>query len=182
LQRSDRKIFAICGNIDANTCRRLQTIVPDSVEVGPQSPHAFERILTDADLLITSPGSTTILQAMSINLPTLLLPLQNRSQFFNARIYSKPHTDVMQWPVSVLDVAELERMLSKGLIALNSFIYKSIIDAATSQDLTDEVSAIIRQAVFNAPADGVLNPHLSGLGIAGADQVAQLVKQVAMGH
>jgi hydroxymethylcytosylglucuronate/cytosylglucuronate synthase len=182
LQRSDREISAICGNIDVNTCRRLRTIVPDSVAVGPQSPYAFERILTDADLLITSPGSTTILQAMSINLPTLLLPSQNRSQYFNAQIYSKPKADVMQWPDSVLDVAELGQMLSRGLIALNSYIYKSIIDAATSQDLSDEVSTIIRGAVFNAPDGGVLNPRLSALGIAGADQVAQLVKQVALRH
>jgi hydroxymethylcytosylglucuronate/cytosylglucuronate synthase len=182
LQRSDRRISAICGNINVNTCRRLRTIVPSSVAVGPQSPQAFESILTDADLLITSPGSTTILQAISINLPTLLLPSQSRSQFFNARVYSKPKADVMQWPDSVLDVVELEQMRSRGLSAVNSHIYKSIIDAATSQDLSDEVSAIIRKAVCNAPDDGVLNSRLSGLGIAGAGQVAQLVKQVALRH
>jgi hydroxymethylcytosylglucuronate/cytosylglucuronate synthase len=182
LQRSDRKISAICGNINADTCRQLRSMVPSSIAVGPQSPYAFERLLTDADLLITSPGSTTILQAVSINLPTLLLPSQNRSQFFNAQIYSNPHADVMQWPDSVLDLAGLEQQLSKGLVALNSYIYKSIIDAAASQDLCDEVSMIIRKAVFNAPDDGVLNPRLSGLGIAGADQVAQLVMQVALRH
>jgi hydroxymethylcytosylglucuronate/cytosylglucuronate synthase len=182
LQRSDRKISAICGNINADTCRRLRTIVPDSVAVGPQSPYAFERILADADLLITSPGSTTILQAVSINLPTLLLPSQNRSQFPNALIYSKPDADVMQWPASVLDAAKLERLLSKGVVALNSYIYKSMIAAATSRELSDEVSTMIRKAVLNAPDDGVLNPQLSALGIAGADQVAQLVKQVALRH
>jgi hydroxymethylcytosylglucuronate/cytosylglucuronate synthase len=180
LQTSDRKISAICGNINVNTCRQLRTMVPDSVAVGPQSPYVFERILRDADLLITSPGSTTILQALSINLPTLLLPSQNRSQYFNAQIYSKPHANVMQWPNSVVDLAELEQRLYKGLVALNSYIYKSIIDAATSQDLSDEISKIIRESVFNASDDGVLNPRLSGLGIAGADQVAQLVKQVAL--
>jgi hydroxymethylcytosylglucuronate/cytosylglucuronate synthase len=180
LQRSNRKISAICGNINANTCRRLRTIVPSSIAVGPQSPYAFERILTDADLLITSPGSTTILQAMSINLPTLLLPSQNRSQPFNAQVYSKPNANVMQWPDSVLDMAKLEQMRSEGLSALNRYMFKSIIGAATSQDLSDEVSTMIRKAVCNAPDDGVLNRCLSALGIAGADQVAQLVKQVVL--
>jgi hydroxymethylcytosylglucuronate/cytosylglucuronate synthase len=182
LQRSGRKISAICGNINVNTCERLRTMVPDSVAVGPQSPHAFERILTDADLLMTSPGSTTILQAMSINLPTLLLPSQNRSQLSNAQIYSKPNADVMQWPDSVIDAAELERLRSKGVVGLNSYIYKSLIDAANSRDLSEEVATIIRNAVFNAPEDGVLNPRLSALGTAGADQVAQLVEQVALRH
>jgi hypothetical protein len=55
----------------------------------------------DADLLITSPGSTTILHAMAINLPTLLLPPQNLSQILNARLCSKPGADTMQWPASV---------------------------------------------------------------------------------
>jgi hydroxymethylcytosylglucuronate/cytosylglucuronate synthase len=180
LQRSNRKISAICGNINADTCRRLRAMVPDSVAVGPQSPYAFERILTDADLLITSPGSTTILQAMSINLPTLLLPSQNRSQRFNAQVYSKPHADIMQWPDSVLDLAKLERMRSEGVSALNRYMFESIIGAAASQDLSDEVSTMIREAVCNAPDDGVLNHCLSAVGIAGADQVAQLVKQVAL--
>jgi hydroxymethylcytosylglucuronate/cytosylglucuronate synthase len=182
LQRSDREIAAICGNINVDTRRRLRAKVPDSVAVGPQSPHAFERTLADADLLMTSPGSTTILQAVSINLPTLLLPSQNRSQFFNAQVYSKPDADIMQWPDGVLDTAQLEQLRSKGVVALNSYIYKSIINAATFQDLSDEVSTMIRKAVLNAPDDGVLNPRLSALGIAGADQVAQLVKQVALRH
>jgi len=72
LQSSNRKILAICGNINEEGCRRLSAIVPDSVAVGPQPGDAFERILTDADLLISSPGSTTLLQAMSIDLPTIL--------------------------------------------------------------------------------------------------------------
>jgi hypothetical protein len=119
---------------------------------------------------------------MSINLPTLLLPSQNRSQFFNARVYSRPDADVMQWPDSVLNAAELEQRRSKGLIALNSYIYGSIIGAAASRDRSNEVSTMIGKALDSAPDNGVLNPRLSALGVAGADQVAQLVKQVALCH
>jgi hypothetical protein len=100
----------------------------------------------------------------------------------NAQIYSKPNADVMQWPDSVIDAAELERLRSKGVVGLNSYIYKSLIDAANSRDLSEEVATIIRNAVLNAPEDGVLNPRLSALGTAGADQVAQLVEQVALRH
>jgi hydroxymethylcytosylglucuronate/cytosylglucuronate synthase len=182
LQTSGRKISAICGNLNAEACRRLRAMLPECDAIGPQPPHAFERTLTDADLLITSPGSTTILQAMSINLPTLLLPSQNRSQFFNARLYSKPDADIMRWPVSVLDEAKLEQMRSQGISAVLGYVFKSIIDAATSQEISDEVATIIRKAIYNAPVDGVLNPCLSVLGTAGADQVAQLVKQAALRH
>jgi hydroxymethylcytosylglucuronate/cytosylglucuronate synthase len=182
LQASGRNISAICGNLSAETCRRLRAMLPERVAVGPQSPYAFERTLTDADLLITAPGSTTILQAMSINLPTLLLPSQNTSQFFNTLLYSKPDADIMRWPVSVLDAVKLEQMRSQGLSTVLDYIYKSIIDAAASQEIADEVATVIRKSVCNAPVDGVLNPCLSEFGIAGADQVAQLVKQIALRH
>jgi hydroxymethylcytosylglucuronate/cytosylglucuronate synthase len=180
LQKSGREISAICGNINPVTSRRLRAVVADHVAVGPQSPYAFERLLADADLLITSPGSTTILQAMSIGLPALLLPPQNRSQFPNAQIYSKADADVMPWPVSVIDMAKLAQLYSQGIVGLSHYIYKSFIDAANSQDLRDEVSAIIRKAVSNAPGDGVLNPQLSALGFDGAEQVARLIEQVAL--
>ena len=179
LQESGRQISAICGNINASTCRRLRAMVPDSVAVGPQAPDAFERILAGADLLITSPGSTTILQAISIDLSTLLLPPQNRSQSSNARIYSRPGAEIMQWPNSVLDPAEVERCRAKGVVAHNTYMYEAMIAAAASPERSGEVATIIRNAVRGASDDGVLNPQLSALGSAGADQVAELVKQVA---
>ncbi len=182
LQTSGRKISAICGNLSAEACTQLRVMLPECDAIGPQSPYAFERTLTGADLLITSPGSTTILQATSINLPTLLLPSQNRSQFFNARVYSKPGTDIMQWPVSVLDVEKLQEMRAQGISAVLGYLYKSLIDAAASREITQEVATIIRKAVDNAPVDGVLNHSLSELGIAGADQVAELLKQIASQH
>jgi hydroxymethylcytosylglucuronate/cytosylglucuronate synthase len=180
LQRTDRRISAICGNINDDTCGRLRAKVPGGVAVGPQSPQVFEQTLADADLLITSPGSTTILQAMSMNLPTLLLPSQNRSQLSNAQIYSKPDADVMQWPNGVLNAFELERLRPQGVVAMNRYIFRSLIEAAASKELSDQVAAIIREALLSAPDRGVLSPRLAALGIAGADQVAQLVEQVAL--
>jgi hydroxymethylcytosylglucuronate/cytosylglucuronate synthase len=182
LQRSNRKISAICGNLNADACSRLREIVPAGVSVGPQSPHAFEFSLRDADLLITAPGSTTILQAMSINLPTLLLPSLNRSQHYNAKVFSKPHADVMQWPDSVVDTAQFEALRAEGSRGVNRYLFESIIGAAASRELSNEVSSTIRKAVCNAPDDGVLNYSLSAVGIAGADQVAEMVKQVALRH
>ncbi len=180
LQTSGRKISAVCGNLSGEACRQLRAMLPECDAIGPQSPQAFERTLMNADLLITSPGSTTLLQATSINLPTLLLPPQNRSQFINAQLYSKADADIMRWPSSVLDEEKLEQMRSHGISAVLGYIFKSIIDAAASQKIADEVAAVISNAVSNAPLDGVLNPCLSELGVAGADQVARLLKQTAL--
>jgi hydroxymethylcytosylglucuronate/cytosylglucuronate synthase len=176
---SNRKILAICGNINEEGCRRLRAMVPDGVAVGPQPGEAFERILTNADLLISAPGSTTLLQAMSIGLPAILLPAQNRSQILNARIYAKPGADLMEWPERIINDAEFERMRLQGVRAVYQYFYQSIIDAASSKELSDAVANVISKAVFSAPDDGILNPALHALGVTGADQVAQLVEQVA---
>jgi hydroxymethylcytosylglucuronate/cytosylglucuronate synthase len=182
LQRSNKTILAICGNINEEWCRRIRALVPGSVAVGPQHSSAFDRLLTEADLLITSPGSTTILQAMSIDLPTLLLPPQNRSQLVNAEIFSKRDATIMRWPRSVLDLDELKKTRANGLAAENNYIYQSIIGAARSTSDAAEIGEEISNGILGAADDGVLDPALHALGIAGADQVAQLVEQVALGQ
>jgi hydroxymethylcytosylglucuronate/cytosylglucuronate synthase len=181
LAESGRTIFAICGNLKPAACERLRAILPQCRMIGPQSPHVFERTLVDADLLITIPGSTTILQAMSINLPTLLLPPENRSQFFNARVYSKPGADTMQWPVRVLDQEKVEQVRADGITGVLGYVYKAIIDASSSPDISEEVLTVIRTTISNSPSDGVLNnKYLPELGVAGAIQVAELLKEIAL--
>ena len=182
LQSSNRKILAICGNINEEGCQRLRAIVPEGVAVGPQSGEMFERILTDADLLISAPGSTTLLQAMSIDLPAILLPAQNRSQILNARIYARPGADLMEWPDRVINDAEFERIRLQGPRAVFQYFYQSVIDAASSKELSEEVANVIRRAVSSAPDEGILNPGLHALGVAGAEQVARLIEQVALRH
>ena len=177
LQAAGRKVSAVCGNLSPDSCKKLRTLLPECDAIGPQTPYAFERMLSDADLLITSPGSTTILHAMAISLPTLLLPPQNLSQTLNARLYSKPGADTMQWPASVLDGAKMEQLRSRGLSAALPYIYQSIANAAASQEVANEIATVIRTALNNAPADGVLNDCLPTLGVRGAAQVAQLITQ-----
>ena len=181
LAKSNRKISAVCGNINEAWCERIRAVVPDGVAVGPQLSGAFAQLLTEADLLITSPGSTTILQAMSIDLPTLLLPSQNRSQLVNAEMFSKRDAAIMRWPGSVLDLDELKETRANGLSAENNYIYQSIVDAARSKGSADEIAKVIGNGILGGHEDGVLDPALHALGIAGADQVADLVGQVALG-
>lgn len=177
LRASGRTTLAVCGSLNGDVCRQLRILLPECEAIGPLSPYAFERTLADADLLITAPGSTTILQALSLNLPTLLLPPQNRTQIFNTRLFSKPNVDTMQWPAGILDVAKVEQLLPQGRDLARGYVYEAIMNAAASHEIADEVATIIQKGVDNAPADGVLNHDLSRLGFAGASQVAQLIKE-----
>ena len=178
---SNRKILAICGNINEEGCRKLRALVPDGVAVGPQSGPAFERILMDADLLISAPGTTTLLQAASLDLPTILLPAENRSQIPNARAYTKRGADLGEWPERVINSADLERMHARSVGEVYTFFFQSIVNAAALKEAQDEVLAVMRRVLSNAPADGILDPRLRELGTAGAEQVARLIEQVALG-
>jgi hypothetical protein len=112
-----------------------------------------------------------------MGLPTLLLPPQIISQILNARVFTKPRADTMQWPASVLDLAELDRQHARGLGAMANYFYRSIAAAKDSQQIADEMAAIIRKGVQDAPRNGVLNPDVSRLGFSGASQVARLLEQ-----
>jgi hydroxymethylcytosylglucuronate/cytosylglucuronate synthase len=177
LRASGRPVFAVCGNLSPAARAQLRTMFPECQAIGPQTPYVFEQTLQDADLLITAPGSTTMLQALSMGLPTLLLPPQIISQVLNAQVFTKPRADTMQWPASVLDLAELDRQHARGLGAMANYFYRSIAAAKDSQRIADEMAAIIRKGVQDAPRNGVLNPDVSRLGFSGASQVARLLEQ-----
>lgn len=177
LRATGQPVFAVCGNFSPAACAQLRTMFPGCDAIGSQTPYEFEQTLQDADLLITAPGSTTMLQALSMGLPTLLLPPQIISQVLNARVFTKPRADTMQWPPSVLDLEELDRQHADGMGAMANYFYRSVAAAKASGQIADEMTAIIRKGVQDAPRDGVLNPDVSRLGFSGASQVARLLEQ-----
>jgi hydroxymethylcytosylglucuronate/cytosylglucuronate synthase len=180
LREQRRTILAVCGNLSAENCERLRDLAPGCRAVGPQTPAALAQMLADADLLITSPGSTTILQAAAMGLPTLLLPPQNPSQIYNLRIYTRPDANAMQWPVSVVDASKVEELSFRGLVDPLNHLYHSIIEAAKSARAASDVTAALIRMLQDASADGVLNRDLASLGFAGASQVARLIEKTAL--
>ncbi|MBT8339256.1 MAG: hypothetical protein HKP58_03865 [Desulfatitalea sp.] len=168
-------VYAVCGNLPENICRQLNNLLPDCPAIGRHSPYDFEVLLIRADLLITSPGSTTILQALTIGLPTMLLPPQNLSQYFNMQLFSSPDAPLMAWPTSIIDPERIEQLRSNGEDAVLNYIYRSISDAATSVQAKTEISEMIQAGLYAVPEKGVLDQSLTGLGTRGAEQVASLI-------
>lgn len=180
LKASGRSVSAICGNLPADTCRHLEGLLPETRAIGRQSPYDFERMLKNADLLITSPGSTTILQAMSMKLPTLLLPPQNLSQFLNTQIFSAPGAPTMSWPASLMAPEKIEKLRPDGEDAVLTYIYQSICDATASAEAAEAIAESIRAGLLATPEEGVLDRSLAALGSNGARQIAQLIRQAML--
>jgi hydroxymethylcytosylglucuronate/cytosylglucuronate synthase len=180
LRAADRSVLAVCGNLSAGSVEMLRAILGEGTRIGPQSPYEFQRLLQDADLLVTSPGSTTILQAITIGVPTLLLPPQNLSQVLNSILYAAPAAPRLDWPSDVMSTERVEQLRPLGEDAVLSYMYGSIAAAAQSPTLLACVADAVRKAVLLAPPEGVLDPSLRSLGRNGASQVAQLIKQAML--
>jgi hydroxymethylcytosylglucuronate/cytosylglucuronate synthase len=173
-------ILAVCGNLSEQMRQEVRQRAPECSAVGPQTPYDFESLLQSADLLITSPGSTTILQAIFLQLPALLLPPQNLSQILNARLFSSPSASPIQWPSCVMPFETIEKLRTQGEDAVLTYMYQSISDAALSTTAAAEVARGIATGLQEMPAEGVLDLRLSALGNNGASQVAQLIKQAML--
>ncbi|MGW0551338.1 hypothetical protein [Streptomyces altiplanensis] len=177
LTRAGHKVAAVCGNLPAWARTELAATLPDEVRIGALCAYDFEAALLRADALFTSPGSTTILQAASVGLPTTLLPPQNISQILNAEIFGVPGASVIAWPHSVIDRALVDELRPAGEDAVLGYVCRQITEhsgrPAVRAALTERFRAL---TACTAASDG-LSPHLRELGHAGARQVARVVRQ-----
>lgn len=180
LRRREVSVWAVCGNLPPWACDAIGEILPGCERIGRQSPSAFEETISRADLLFTSPGSTTLLQAAATNLPTVLLPPQNLSQVLNAEIYSSARTVRIQWPQSVVDGARLAELRPLGEDAGLEYMYAALVTADRSPAARDAVAASISAAVTGPSSGSYLADELSGLGFSGASQVARVVRQAVL--
>lgn len=177
LAGSAHPVAAVCGNLPDWSVRELRAILPDESRIGPLAPAEFERLLRRADTLITSPGSTTVLQAAALGLRISLLPPQNLSQILNVERYCAPSVPRCDWPAEVIDRARVDALRPSGEDAVLEYIYGRIAGAATD-GVTDAVMTDCFAAAIDELAIGGEAPEpVRALGFNGASQVARVVRQ-----
>ncbi|MFI8872269.1 hydroxymethylcytosylglucuronate/cytosylglucuronate synthase [Streptomyces sp. NPDC055243] len=175
----------VAGNLPADLARRLCGASDSalSVTAGPLDHGEFLHRLAACDLLLTSPGLTTLLEAGSLSVPTVCLPPQNLSQIFNGRFHSRAvMADVrVVWPPTVFteDAALAHR--PQGEDAALRVIYGGITAAAEAPNAPRTVTAV-RDGVLEAlrrAADGADWGGLAArVGTGGAAQVADALLDV----
>lgn len=179
LAAAGRPVAAVCGNLPARFRERLAALLPGRPPVGAQLGADFDTLLRRADLLITSPGSTTLLQASAMRLPTLLLPPQNLSQILNAALFARPDARPIQWPAEILDLERVEALRPEGEDAALAYIYGAIARAAVVPALAGQAAEVVAAGLADAPAEGLLR-HPPREGWRGAEQVAQRLRQAIL--
>ena len=176
LNDARRTVGAVCGNLSPQTIAKLERKLPDAQSIGPLSPKAFANVLVHSDQLLTSPGSTTILQAANMRLPTRLLPPQNLSQILNTKIYGNPEIKPLHWPEEVINLDAVETLRPQGEEAVLSFIYDAIRGAQGASGVQSQLKNLL-QAVAEEPIIDQLDPAVRMLGNKGAYQIGRIVRR-----
>jgi hydroxymethylcytosylglucuronate/cytosylglucuronate synthase len=176
------RIRAVCGNLSADQVAWIrQRLGPGAadVRVGLLSPVEFEAELAATAVLISSPGSTTLLQADHCGTPVITLPPQNLSQLLNARWFADGDgSATVDWPRSVLDPDVLETHRLGGEEQAVGYLYAAIASAAQDAAIVGELQSALRKALVATGGPPSRRRLLERLGDAGAVQVADEVRRL----
>ncbi|KUM97511.1 hydroxymethylcytosylglucuronate/cytosylglucuronate synthase [Streptomyces cellostaticus] len=174
----------VAGNLPARFKADVEHSLRMHVTYGPLGREAFLERLADTDVLLTSPGLTTLLEAGARGTPTVCLPPQNLSQIFNGRFHSRAvGADVrVTWPDRVFAEADVLRDRTTAEQAALRLIYAGIAGAAgedaaqTRAEVCDRVLAALRRAGAGACWTALVDT----VGRNGAAQVADHVLDLVL--
>ncbi|MEU9336461.1 hydroxymethylcytosylglucuronate/cytosylglucuronate synthase [Streptomyces sp. NPDC048290] len=175
----------IAGNLPADLAARLldTSVAPPRTTAGPLGHSAFLDRLDACDVLVTSPGLTTLLEAGSMNVPTVCLPPQNLSQIFNGRFHSQALGTRLRvlWPEDVLVEDEALTLRAQGEDHALERIYGAIGAAARGEDRKD-VGRALRDGLLDALRRSAevtcWDALATAVGTGGAAQVADALLDV----
>ncbi|MEU5538369.1 hydroxymethylcytosylglucuronate/cytosylglucuronate synthase [Streptomyces sp. NPDC020362] len=174
----------VAGNLPAGFAADVDHSSPMHVTYGPLGHEAFLERLADTDVLLTSPGLTTLLEAGARATPTVCLPPQNLSQIFNGRFHSRAiGADVrVRWPDRVFAEDDVLRDRTTAEEAALRPIYAGIATAADEDAVRTraEVRDGILAALLRADAGACWPALADTVGRNGAAQVADHVLDLVL--
>ncbi|MER6046235.1 hydroxymethylcytosylglucuronate/cytosylglucuronate synthase [Streptomyces sp. NPDC001793] len=176
----------ICGNIDTTVLPEQDIPTGVAVNAGPRSHEEFLDLLDQAQLLVTSPGLTTLLEAGQRRLPTVCLPPQNVSQILNGDRFAAAVEAACRvpWPSEVLDPRQVDAVRARGEHAALSVVYGAIERAARQAHpwVRHRLRRDITTAIEHSREVRDWRGLLGRTGGRGAHQVVQHLTEVLAEH
>jgi hydroxymethylcytosylglucuronate/cytosylglucuronate synthase len=116
------------------------------------SQKEFLRETGCSELLVTSPGLTTLLETAVLEIPMVLLPPQNLSQYLNSRMHqmASPDGEIVSWPATELSFESLETFLDEGEEVVVRQIYRRIGELEGKPEVSDSIEATFRSCLDRA--------------------------------
>lgn len=164
------KIIITCGTtakISILNELKNEGIDSRNIKVETLQQKDFISSINNAKLFLTSPGLTTIYETESLHKPTIILPPQNLSQFYNIE-YAKKILDeykTINWDTQKLNLDYLQSILPKGETYVVDKIYEFITELVNSNfenKFIEQFNLILKQdykkkekSDFKIEGDGV---------------------------
>jgi len=171
----------VAGNLTPDLIDELAAHVPEglTVEFGPLGHDDFVAAMDRCDLLLTSPGLTTLLEASTYGVPTVTLPPQNVSQIFNARFHQEATGSAtrLAWPAQVFDEEAVIEARRQGEAAAHGVVHDGMARASRHlAPLQDKLRSRVVTAVRRA---GDADVDWRGLAtVMGTEGAAQVVEEI----
>lgn len=148
-----QKIIITCGtNAKISILNKLKNENIDSrnIKVETLQQKDFISSINNSKLFLTSPGLTTIYETHSLNKPTIFLPPQNLSQFYNIEFAKKilDEYKIINWGTQKLNLDYLQSILPKGETYVVDKIYEFItelIDSNFENEFIEKFKLILKQ-------------------------------------
>ncbi|MGW4562120.1 hydroxymethylcytosylglucuronate/cytosylglucuronate synthase [Streptomyces sp. NPDC004561] len=180
----------VTGNVDLDRLPPTPASTGLSIRGGRLPRGEFLEALRTAELVVTSPGRTTLLETASLNQRCVVLPPQNLSQIVNAADVAgqvDPRI-VVGWPADVVDEAVLDTHKARGEAEAVRYLYGRI--AAAAQQRSEHrpwLTARLNEAIEASGRPGARMAAFSGpTGGDGATEVADVVdlviERTRLGH
>ncbi len=134
----NEKLIITCGSNAKNSINNVLDkleIKNNNLKVSTLKQQDFISTIINSNIFITSPGLTTIYETSSLNKPTIIIPPQNLSQFYNIeyakKILNKYKT--MNWETEKLNLTYLDKILDKGETFVVDKIYEYITELVNTK-------------------------------------------------
>lgn len=141
----------------------------------------FLSTVKNSNLFITSPGLTTIYETSSLNIPTILIPPQNLSQFYNIEFAKKilNKFKVLNWEEKKLNFNYLDNIIDKGEIYIVEKIYEYItelIDSNFSNKFKERFNKILEEEyIIKEESKFIINGN-------GTDDIKKILYDLSKGE
>lgn len=173
LKTSNKEIIITCGK---NAQSDVKLIVGESAKVTTFSQDTFIKKVFSASLFFTAPGMTTIVEILQGNIPTILLPPQNLSQFYNIE-YAKTvisRYKCIDWLTEKLSLDYFSRIADLDEGELVKKIYQSI----QTENTLDNQLKYQKHIETVLASDYNINLENDSNNLNGVDQIADLLNTV----
>jgi hydroxymethylcytosylglucuronate/cytosylglucuronate synthase len=183
LAKTGARTVWVTGNLaEVDVTAVLERHPELTVRIGSALRHdRFQALLRAAPLVLTSPGLTTLIESGAAHRPTVVLPPQNLSQFFNAEavaLCSGRPDAVVTWPGRVVDRAELETVRRAGEDEALRYLYTIYARHRDDGALVRELAADTVTAIERVGTDSATAAYVDAIGTGGAGQVAGAVREL----